>query len=363
MAKTKETGINYGALFTLRSDGRYQASVLVKGRRKYLYDRDPKKLYEKVKAAENPPPVTFAKAADRWEEVHRKTISERTWHNYAPHYRDMIASYGDKPLSDITPVLIIADLNRAKAQGYSRTIVNTRKVIFSMILEQAIADGELLFNPAQGIKLPKNLPKTKRRAPTEAETQIILSSIDKPFGFFAFLLLCTGLRKAEALALLKSDIDLDAGVIHITKALTWINGIDPTVKAPKSDAGTRDIPIIGLLRPHLENAMQGKSPELFPILPSNRSTRSDGYMTERGYEGAWQRYCEATGLNLTAHQLRHGTATLLFEAGVDAYTAQKILGHAQIATTMQIYTELRQKQMAKSVKLFDDYLMHHAAGI
>ena len=70
-------------------------------------------------------------------------------------------------------------------------------------------------------------------------------------------------------------------------------------------------------------------------------------MPEHAYEGAWKRYCAAVGLVddtgktiLTAHNLRHGTATLLFEFGVDEKTAQKILGHSKIETTIPIQTGL-----------------------
>ena len=52
---------------------------------------------------------------------------------------------------------------------------------------------------------------------------------------------------------------------------------------------------------------------------------------------------------LTAHNLRHGTATLMFELGVDELTAQRILGHSRIEITREIYTELRANQKMKSV--------------
>ena len=43
----------------------------------------------------------------------------------------------------------------------------------------------------------------------------------------------------------------------------------------------------------------------------------------------------------------------MFESGVDMYSAQKILGHANISTTMVIYTELRDAQFTKSVTALD----------
>lgn len=55
---------------------------------------------------------------------------------------------------------------------------------------------------------------------------------------------------------------------------------------------------------------------------------------------------------LTAHVMRHGYATMLFEADVDVYTAQKYMGHADIQTTLRIYTHLRQrKQESSTAKL------------
>ena len=76
-------------------------------------------------------------------------------------------------------------------------------------------------------------------------------------------------------------------------------------------------------------------------------------MTAKAYETLWAKYNEATGLTLTAHNLRHGTATILFEAGVDAHTAKAILGHSNINTTLSIYTELRDQKKTDSIRKFD----------
>ena len=90
-------------------------------------------------------------------------------------------------------------------------------------------------------------------------------------------------------------------------------------------------------------------------------------MTLRGYEGAWYKYCETAGLmengkpSITAHNLRHGTATLMFELGVDELTAQKILGHSRIEITREIYTELRLGQKLKSVSKFNEGMKKYMA--
>ena len=56
-------------------------------------------------------------------------------------------------------------------------------------------------------------------------------------------------------------------------------------------------------------------------------------------------YRAASGVTVTPHQIRHGYATALFEAGIDTKTAQTLLGHAQLSTTMDIYTHVREDML------------------
>ena len=111
----------------------------------------------------------------------------------------------------------------------------------------------------------------------------------------------------------------------------------------------------------LQEAHKARSSEyIFPASDSNRGGKGGDVMKLRAYDGAWQRWCEAAGFTdeagkptLTAHNLRHGTATLMFELGVDELTAQRILGHSRIEITREIYTELRAAQNQKSVNKFN----------
>ena len=283
-----------------------------------------------------------------WESSYRDTVTERTWHNLKPHYEDIKARHAGVSLEDVTPADVLAHLNTAKSQGYSRTIVNSIRVIYSGIFNYAAGRGWIMYNPALAVKMPKGLPQGKRRAPTDEEIKTICKSTDAPFGFFPFFLLCTGMRKGEALALTVDDIDFDNKEITISKSITHVDGSKPSVKSPKNGK-TRIVPIPDVLMKPLQEFCKGKN-ILFP------APKKGGYMSKRSYEYLWNEYCEATGLDLGAHNLRHGTATLLFESGVDLYTTQRILGHAKLSTTMEIYGELRDKQYRKSVKKFSNSL-------
>lgn len=347
--------INYAEFFTLRKDGRYQGSYTdASGCRRFVYDRDPKRLYRKLDAAqagEEAHVVTFQEVAEDWERTHRQEITERTWNNYAPHVRDIVSAHGKRPILELEAADVLNDLTTAKAKGYSATVVNTRRCIYLMIFDHAIIRGDLKYNPARSVKLPRGLKRGKRTAPTREQMQIILQNVDAPFGLFPFFLLCTGMRKSEALALDWSDVDLAAKEIHVTKSLDYTVGARPKIKPPKTEAGNRVVPILDVLLSYLK----GGTGPVFPGEKSNRGGPGGSYMTERGYEGAWLRYCQSVGLMdgdrpaLTAHNLRHGTATLMFEHGVDELTTQRILGHSRIEITREIYTDLSAQQKEKSV--------------
>ena len=68
-------------------------------------------------------------------------------------------------------------------------------------------------------------------------------------------------------------------------------------------------------------------------------------LTKRRYITLMDKYRSETGTSFTAHQLRHSFATIAFENGVDPKTVQIILGHKQLSTTMDIYTDFRNQAL------------------
>ncbi len=352
--------IDYASMFTFRKDGRYQAKYTDGAGTHVLYDRDPEKLFYKLQDAKQtkaPEEPTFKEVAELWERDHREEITPRTWNNYRPHYEAILAKHGHKKFSEVSSLDIVNELSAAKAAGYSATVVNSIRCIYRMIYDYAVVNEYAKYNPVSSIRLPKGLKRGKRIAPTDKQMKIICSSLDAPFGLFPFFLLCTGLRKSEALALTWSDIVFAKKEILITKSLDYTCGASPKLKPPKTEAGNRVVPILDVLyEPLMQSKKESKSIYLFPASDSSRGRKGGGLMTLRGYEGAWLRYCQSVGLMdgekpaLTAHNLRHGTATLMFELGVDELTAQRILGHSRIEITREIYTDLRAAQNKKSLK-------------
>lgn len=337
---------DYAKLFTLRSDGRYQGAYKdSSGKWHYVCSKDPEALFYKLEEKKKPTRTTFKEMADGWEAKHREDIKDRTWANYKPHMDALTERYGSRPVCEITAVDIDSDLKSLKARQYSKTVVNTRKVVWSGILDHALSEGKVPYNPAMSVKLPKGLKQGKRKAPEDDVVDVIVSNAnDMEFGFIPFFLLCTGLRRTEALTTRTENVN--------TK--TW----EITIPVSKTAAGVRTVPLVAPLREPLKAWMAAHpGPWLFPYVSYNK--HSGTYMSNSNWERAWLAYCTRYGwldekgnASIGAHHLRHGTATLLFESGVDVYTAQHILGHANVSTTMEIYTELREKQRKKQVSRF-----------
>ena len=345
----------YAAMFYLKRDGRYQgywhelnAAGEPKGKRHMICDRDPERLYKRIVEKETPDPRTLRVVAGEWESLHRQEVKDRTWANYKRHLEEILGRYGDRPVAQLGALEVNQDLLAAKARGYSYTIVNTRRSLWRMMFDHAVAQRDIPYNPALAVKVPKGLHKGKRTAPEDDVIDIIVSNAeDMDFGFIPFFLLCTGVRRSEALQRKRADVDVKNWELRI-----------PSSKTP---SGVRTVPLIEPLRPLLLQWMELHPGEwLFPRreYKAGRKARV-GYMTDSNWETAWAAYCEKHGWTdeegkptLGAHNLRHGTATLLYESEVDVYAAQHILGHASVTTTLEIYTDLRKKHERRATGKF-----------
>ena len=164
---------------------------------------------------------------------------------------------------------------------------------------------------------------------------------------FAYFLLNTGLRKGEALALKYSDLDFDKKTIHVNKTVEWVGNVPNIKNHPKTDAGIRDVPLLDCLIDVIEH--KNSDELLFP--------NASGELLRNGnFTRLWNKYRQETGLSITPHQLRHAYATILYDANIDIKTAQYILGHANIQTTMDIYTHLSQSRQDTAAEMLNKFV-------
>ena len=338
--------------YYVRPDGLHETIIRINGKRKAFRGKTDKEVWDKVKAFDREQaqrdaaaPVTFGQIADAWWAEIEPTLEHSSTKNYKPALRRAVDQFGERPAESITAQEVDAYIRDFSAR-YARKTVATQLQIIRQILRKAEVAGHIQYNPATAVRPPKNLRETHRSAPAPEEIQRIKDSISLPFGLFAYLVYYTGCRRGEALALTGRDIDREKQLVHISKSVYYM-GNSPHIKQPKSDAGTRSVPLLPALEQHLPRKLgQGY---LF--------AEPDGsLLTNDHFTRLYDDYRKASGVTVTPHQIRHGYATALLESDVDAKTAQVLLGHAQLSTTMDIYTHVRDGQLraaaAKMIKGF-----------
>lgn len=150
------------------------------------------------------------------------------------------------------------------------------------------------------------------------------------------LLFATGARVGEICSVRKQDLDLRQGRVRILGK----GGRERILQLCDQE-------VLGALKEHRsfseddeKNAEKGKEGNDEKEAPFFRN-RGGSQLSEQTVRTALRRYTRGAGvlLHVTPHMLRHSTATLLLEEGVDIRFIQQLLGHRSIATT-QIYTEV-----------------------
>lgn len=324
-----------------RKDGRWQETltVTVNGRPKrcYFYGRTKAEVLRKIAAAkdreENGP--AFDEVIAAWLDEYKTQVMPNTMNPIKAAARRAADAFAGVPVSRITP----ADVSRFVADFAARTHAARKTAAMqlqtiSMACAYAVRMGWITANPARDVVLPRGLKKKPREMPSAEDLARIKASTDVgQGGMFALWALYTGLRRGELLALRWEDVDVQQRVVRVSRSVYHI-GEEPHIKAPKTAAGVRVVPIPDRLAEHLRpgRGLVFPDPETHDLFRRHE------------FERMWNSFRQATGVECTPHQLRHAYATMLFEADVDGKDAQALLGHATIHTTLDVYTHIREER-------------------
>ncbi|MDD3429314.1 MAG: site-specific integrase [Oscillospiraceae bacterium] len=282
--------------------------------------------------------------AKEWYEEYSVSVSPTTLRNVDKHYERVVETFGDRYITEITANEIDIFIKAFAKQGFAFKTVASLKSVTKQIFDRAVLKGYIQYSPVQVVKVPRGLKRTKRQLPTSEEIGIVANSISCTGGFLAYFIYYTGCRRGEALAMTYGDIDIKNNVINITKSLYHV-GEKPYIKGKKTECGTRTVPLLNKLKAIIP---KGKPTEyIFTNSKNELLTRKQAY-------SLWENYKKETGLNLTMHQLRHGYATALFDAGIEPKVMQELLGHAQLSTTMDIYTHISKERKASVADILNE---------
>lgn len=285
----------------------------------------------------------FADVADQWFEEHEKTIEHYTAQSYQAPLKDLKAEYEETELKDITSLSFQSFLNRMQLQGYARQTINLRKITMSQIFDFAVYNGMIFHNPVKVCKVPK-AQKEIRQPPTDEEIQRIHAAPDSFWKRYFLLLMYSGLRREEALALCKEDLHFENCTITVNKALIFESNVPKVRNHPKTAAGNRLAPFPINLHSYFKNLSDGL---IFAV---------EGQPINKGrFDKGIAKFKRETGITCNSHQLRHYFATLCHDV-MDAKDAQKLLGHAKVSTTLDIYTHIDRQRNLTAIQALNEHL-------
>jgi integrase len=298
-------------------------------------------------------------------------VRDRSGHHYKPgtlreYGRALVLrvlpEFRDVPLSELTRGDLQNFVDRLLADNLAASTIRNTMNPLQAIYRHAVRRELVAVNPTREVDLPAARGRRESIATASQATRMIAAvpESDRAIWATAFY---AGLRRGELQALRCSDIDL--GRSEITVERSWDQCEGPI--APKSKAGVRTVPILAVLRDHLDARALGSGSDLVfgrrpdvPFSPkaiADTAKRAWAAVNEHEREEAKREGRNPDFLpRLTFHECRHTFASLLIDAGVNPKAIQEFMGHATIEETFSRYGHLMPGTRDQARKLVDAYL-------
>ncbi|MBC1282556.1 site-specific integrase [Listeria welshimeri] len=289
-----------------------------------------------------------------------KKRKEQTFHEYFKEWVNLYKVGAIRPITlqkyyvteqkiqELVPDLKIKDLDRYTYQqllnSYALTHEKQTTMDFHHHLKGAILDavdeGVISQNPTRKIVIKGKTPRSKKaKFLNQFEVQALLKELnlkeDINWDWFILLIIKTGLRFSEALALTPSDFDFSKQKIIINK--TWdYKMVTGSFQPTKNESSNRKIQIDWQLAMQFSQLIKMKDPDK-PIFVKSRVFNST-------INNRLKVLCENANIpTITVHSLRHTHASLLLFAGVSIASVANRLGHASMTTTQETYLHIIQE--------------------
>lgn len=372
-----------------RPNGTYEYRWTDKtGKRRRVYAKTLEELREKEKEIERDKSdgikaearyVTVNELFDLWKQI-KRGLKDNTFQNYQYMYNTFVRpEFGKKRISTLKK----SDVKRfynylADERGLQASTIDSIHTVLHQVLDMAVDDSYIRNNPSNNVlkelKQSHVFKTEKRKALTKPQQDLLLDFLQRNhtynhwYPIFA-VMLGTGLRVGEATGLRWCDIDLDKGMVDVNHTLVYYchrhevekNGCYFNVNTPKTETSTRQVPMMDFVK---EAFLKEK--EYQEAVGVECKATVDGYtdfifVNRFGnvqHQGTLNkairriiRDCNDEVLmkgeddpvllpHFSCHTLRHTFTTRMCEAGVNVKVIQDTLGHADIATTLNIYADV-----------------------
>lgn len=377
MATQRKRNPNGASTITKRKDGRYQAAVYVlqpdgTRARKFAYgktwaecDAKRRELLDKVDQGV-PVPTRSAKLSEwlpYWlENIIKPRRKRTTFAKYEVHVRlYLVPVLGSKRLESLS----VADVRRFLVQLEKKTTAATAKEshrVLRTALTAACREELVTRNVATLVEPPS--VDTREMSPWSLdETLDFLGAARKDPLYAAFVLaIALGFRRGEIVGLRWENLDLDKREIRVRTQRQRVRGEayedDPKGRRRKQTLPLPAICVAPLRWQRMRQAAQrDRAGADWKETGYVFTTRTGQPIEPRNLYRSFTRVADSAGLRvIRLHDARHGCATLLTAAGVAPRVVMEILGHSQIAVTMNVYAHVVQDTQREAVSHMDRLL-------
>ena len=361
----------------LRKDGHWEGRVVIgyddKGlpKTKNVLAKTKKECVEKLTALKNSltptasakirADMSFGEWVGFWYENHCKPrirpSSQRSYEGNIRLY--IIPRLGSIPLNKLTTNDLQqffswmkkdgrSEFRESRGEGLSDSMIRNCNSLCRRVLEQAVTEGLILQNPAEGCKLPPARRQEMQILSREELQKLLIQAKDEGYYEVFLLELATGLRVGELMALQWNDLNFKTGELRIERQVYRVKG-ELLIQPPKTKAAIRTVilppPVVEALRAYKQTVSSqwifpSPKKEDAPLAPAAASHRLAKILDHAG--------CK----KVRFHDLRHVFATNALEHGMDVKTLSTIIGHVSSATTLNIYahvTDDMQRQAAVKI--------------
>ena len=330
--------------------------------------------------------ATINMAFDRYMST-KYNLRETTRSNYIYMYNRFVRDeFGNR---------LIADVKYTDVKMFYYHLMNDKNIavntldnihtIIHPIFDMAVRDDIIRKNPTDGVmaEIKKNSGKNKgiRHALTVEQQKAFIDAIRYSPEYYHWYplfvtLLGTGMRIGECIGLRWKDVDFKHRNINVNHAVTYYTRREKVcfgVSKPKTEAGTRLIPMMDTVYDALKNEYDRQKKDGFCVAEVDGmnafifSNRNGSLHNPHCINSAIKRISESHNAreiidskkehrdpviipHFSAHHLRHTFCSRLCENETNVKVIQEIMGHANIETTLDIYTEINSSKKQESLE-------------
>lgn len=376
MGKDKSGKKNLGPGISQRPNGDYHARFVNKyGKRISIYDKKLSEVKRKLRQAryedENGLQVSGNKMlvrdwATTFMSIYKCNIRQTTRKTYYARIKIMNKYIGQMYLTDVRQINIVEMINELHNNGYSNGTIKGVKSITYSLFQRALENKYILNNPVVNTVVSFEEINDKEKALTREQQRIFLLSIeDSHYKELFTLMLVTGLRISEALALTWREVNWEEKTLRIERNFVSVK-IDGSytyaVHPTKTKSSRRVIPLcekaIECLQCQKEKNLNVKyKGNLYDdLIFLSRAGKSCSFNNISKILKSKAKALKNQGYDfphLSSHMLRHTFATRCHENGMSLKAISMILGHSKIEVTADIYTHITPESASLEIKKLD----------